>query len=86
MELRDVIEIVGHLGASGVTVWVDGGWCVAALVGREVRKHADLDLAVRPSEELLLHDWQASHEFSEERLTGDSQTEYTPTVHTGSRR
>jgi aminoglycoside N3'-acetyltransferase len=30
----------------GLCVWLDGGFCVEALVGRSMRRHADLDLAV----------------------------------------
>ena len=45
MTARDVAEIVGGLAADGITVWVDGGWCVEALVGVELREHGDLDVA-----------------------------------------
>jgi len=31
---------------AGIDVWVDGGWGVDALVGRQTREHADLDLGV----------------------------------------
>ncbi|WP_134121544.1 nucleotidyltransferase domain-containing protein [Kribbella kalugense] len=31
---------------AGVDVWVDGGWGVDALVGRQTRAHGDLDLGV----------------------------------------
>jgi lincosamide nucleotidyltransferase A/C/D/E len=31
---------------AGLDVWVDGGWGVDALVGRQTRPHADLDLGV----------------------------------------
>lgn len=76
MDLGDVKEIVGSLAASGVAVWVDGGWCVEALVGREVRQHGDLDLAVRRSAESSLREWLASHGFRDERRPGDSPWNY----------
>jgi lincosamide nucleotidyltransferase A/C/D/E len=33
-------------GRPGVDAWVDGGWGVDALLGRETRSHEDLDLVV----------------------------------------
>jgi lincosamide nucleotidyltransferase A/C/D/E len=43
---EDVAEVLDVLGRAGITVWVDGGWGVDALVGEETREHADLDLAI----------------------------------------
>ena len=34
------------LDAHGLPFWVDGGWGVDALIGRQTRDHSDLDLAV----------------------------------------
>ena len=39
--LRQVVE---QLEENGVEVWLDGGWGVDALLGRETREHDDLDL------------------------------------------
>lgn len=71
MTLDDVVEIVGGLAADGIVVWVDGGWCVDALVGRELREHADLDLAVGRGDEPRLRAWLASRGFSP-RATADA--------------
>lgn len=30
----------------GVTVWLDGGWCIDALLGEQTRPHADLDIMI----------------------------------------
>ncbi|MDC0712934.1 hypothetical protein POL68_31015 [Stigmatella sp. ncwal1] len=46
MTSHDVLEIVLGLSAHGVRVWIDGGWCVDALLGRQTRAHSDLDVAV----------------------------------------
>jgi lincosamide nucleotidyltransferase A/C/D/E len=43
---RDVREIVHHLHAAGVRVWLDGGWGVDALIGHQTRDHDDLDLVI----------------------------------------
>lgn len=46
MRAQDVLEIVERLGAAGVRVWLDGGWGVDALIGRQTRDHDDLDVVV----------------------------------------
>jgi lincosamide nucleotidyltransferase A/C/D/E len=46
MTRQDVVAIYQLLAARGIEVWVDGGFCVDALVGRATREHNDLDIAV----------------------------------------
>jgi lincosamide nucleotidyltransferase A/C/D/E len=46
MTAEDVIEIVKLLEENGITVIIDGGWGVDALLGEQTRKHTDLDVAV----------------------------------------
>jgi len=41
-----VLELLEALRTAGVEAWVDGGWGVDALLGRETRPHEDLDLVV----------------------------------------
>jgi lincosamide nucleotidyltransferase A/C/D/E len=40
------LEILEALERAGVDAWVDGGWGVDALLGRQTRPHEDLDLVV----------------------------------------
>jgi lincosamide nucleotidyltransferase A/C/D/E len=42
----DASRIVGQLEAAGLVVWLDGGWGVDALLGRQTRPHQDLDLVI----------------------------------------
>jgi lincosamide nucleotidyltransferase A/C/D/E len=49
----DVLEILDRLDAAGIEWWIDGGWGVDALLGRQTRVHGDLDFAV-PAEALEL--------------------------------
>jgi len=37
---------VHALQHAGIDVWLDGGWGVDALLGRQTREHADLDVVV----------------------------------------
>jgi lincosamide nucleotidyltransferase A/C/D/E len=44
--VADVVEVLERLDRAGVVVWLDGGWGVDALVGRQSRPHRDLDLVI----------------------------------------
>lgn len=46
MEGERLLGVVERLRRRGVPVWLDGGWCVDALLGRQTRPHDDLDLVV----------------------------------------
>ena len=43
---REVVFLVAALQRAGVRCWLDGGWGVDALLGRQTRPHDDLDLVV----------------------------------------
>ena len=47
MTTQDAVWIYQLLAARGITVWIDGGFCVDALLGRTTREHSDLDIAVQ---------------------------------------
>jgi lincosamide nucleotidyltransferase A/C/D/E len=46
MTSLDVLEILDTLKTAGITVWLDGGWGIDALLGRETRVHDDLDAVI----------------------------------------
>ncbi|WP_019929737.1 nucleotidyltransferase domain-containing protein [Nocardia sp. BMG111209] len=46
MDAAQVLEIRQALRSVGVESWIDGGWCVDALLGTQTREHEDLDIAV----------------------------------------
>jgi lincosamide nucleotidyltransferase A/C/D/E len=50
MEAAEVVRLLNLLKAEGVTVWLDGGWGVDALLERQTRMHDDLDLVVELAE------------------------------------
>lgn len=41
-----VLAILDLLSAAGVQTWVAGGWGVDALLGRQTRRHCDVDLVI----------------------------------------
>lgn len=46
MEAEDVVHLYRELERSGVASWIDGGWAIDAVLGRQTRAHNDLDIAV----------------------------------------
>ena len=46
MSAQDVLQVVGALRRAGISVWLDGGWGVDALVGAQTREHDDLDCVI----------------------------------------
>jgi lincosamide nucleotidyltransferase A/C/D/E len=46
MDSSSLLAVVGALEAEGISVWLDGGWGVDALLGRQTREHDDLDVVV----------------------------------------
>jgi lincosamide nucleotidyltransferase A/C/D/E len=47
MRAEDIVLFDQECAKLGITVWVDGGWAVDALLGHQTREHADLDVAVQ---------------------------------------
>lgn len=43
---QDVIDLYRDLENAGVYIWIDGGWAIDAVLGRETRAHSDLDIAI----------------------------------------
>jgi lincosamide nucleotidyltransferase A/C/D/E len=54
MAAGDAVAIVQLFEQNGIEVYVDGGWGVDALLGRQTRRHSDLDIAVQHKDVPLL--------------------------------
>src|SRR5215467_14094553 len=50
MASEDILAVVELMEHAHITVWIDGGWGVDALLGEETRRHGDLDLAIALSD------------------------------------
>jgi len=46
MTAADVNKFYCDLEKSGISIWIDSGWGVDALLGKQTRLHADLDIAI----------------------------------------
>ncbi|MDR2125703.1 MAG: aminoglycoside adenylyltransferase, partial [Prevotellaceae bacterium] len=44
MTEQNVIEILKIAKRTGIALWLDGGWGVDALAGRQTRLHNDVDV------------------------------------------
>ena len=40
---KDVIELYNALNQVQISIWIDGGWGVDALLGEQTRAHKDVD-------------------------------------------
>lgn len=46
MQAEEVIKLYKLLQENGIEVWIDGGWGIDALLGKQTRQHKDLDIAI----------------------------------------
>ncbi len=65
MQSDAVVELYEALARAGVDIWIDGGWAVDALIGRQTRPHYDLDIAVEARRVGALRALLAEHDFVE---------------------
>lgn len=54
MKSSDVVKIYKLLTGNNINVWLDGGWGVDALLGKETRPHGDVDIVVQQKDVLNL--------------------------------
>ncbi len=47
----DVHELLDLVDGLGLDLWLDGGWSVDALLGRQTRDHDDVDVVLQTSDE-----------------------------------
>ena len=47
MTSQDVVDLYSQLENIGIKIWIDGGWSVDALLGKQLRPHKDLDIAMQ---------------------------------------
>jgi len=65
---RDVIELYVTLEGLGVEIWIDGGWCVDALLGEQSRSHQDLDIAIHGKDVPKLRELLQGRGFKDVKL------------------
>ena len=89
MNADKVLQIYDDLASQDIPIWIDGGWCVDALLGKQTREHPDLDIAVdrKHSNHLkeLLTEWgykkQSRHDTTEWNYAMADSHETTIDIH-----
>jgi lincosamide nucleotidyltransferase A/C/D/E len=64
MLAADVRLVLDALEGAAVGCWVDGGWGVDALLGRQTRPHSDLDLVVARAQLDHVRSWLAGRGYA----------------------
>jgi lincosamide nucleotidyltransferase A/C/D/E len=65
MKVHDVIEIVQLFNQHRIEFYVDGGWGVDALLGKQTRSHADLDIAIQHKDSPQVHTLLSARGYSD---------------------
>jgi lincosamide nucleotidyltransferase A/C/D/E len=68
MEEKDVTELYCKLKNSNINIWIDGGWGVDALLGKQTRFHKDLDIVVQQKDIPALRKLLSAQGYNEIKL------------------
>ncbi|SDK40904.1 lincosamide nucleotidyltransferase A/C/D/E [Nonomuraea maritima] len=84
MNADEVLALYGDLAAADVPVWIDGGWCVDALLGEQTREHSDLDIAVAREHAQRLEELFACWGYARQPRPEDTEGNYVLAAGSGS--
>ena len=65
MTASDAADLYRAFDDVGIRIWIDGGWAVDALLGRQTRPHSDLDIAVEQSNLARLRELLAARGYKD---------------------
>ena len=71
MAASDVLELLDFLEGQRIQVWLNGGWGVDALLGRQTREHDDLDITISAADTQIYADAMAGLGFTPYRIDND---------------
>jgi lincosamide nucleotidyltransferase A/C/D/E len=79
MTENDVIGLLKRIEQAGIEIWLDGGWGVDALLGRQTRAHNDVDVFVQKKNSVAFTTMLLSNGYSETKVefTTNDQTAWT---------
>jgi len=83
MTSDNVFDLYNRFKEKGITVWIDGGWSVDALLGKQTREHADLDIAVHRKDNARLRQLLINDGYEEEKRDDSSVFMYVMKNDTG---
>jgi len=76
MTSEKAIELYHWFKENGIAVWIVGGFCVDALLGKQTREHGDLDIAVHRQDNAPLRQLLENNGYEEERREDSSEYMY----------
>ena len=68
MNSADVVDLYRSAAKLGIEFWIDGGWGVDALLGRQTRTHSDLDIAIEQKYVAALRKFLNERGYKETKL------------------
>jgi lincosamide nucleotidyltransferase A/C/D/E len=68
MTAADVTSLYAELENLNINIWVDGGWSVDALLGKQTRLHKDLDIAIQQKDVSSLRQLLVEKGYRETKL------------------
>lgn len=68
MQQQEVVDFYNKFENLGIKIWIDGGWGVDALLGRQTRPHKDLDIAIQLKDVSTLREMLGAQGFKEIKL------------------
>jgi lincosamide nucleotidyltransferase A/C/D/E len=63
MDAARLLDLLSHLEAQHIPVWLDGGWAIDALLGEQTRPHDDLDLVARLDDSTRIEEALGAHGY-----------------------
>lgn len=76
MSIDDVKWFLDLFDELGITVWIDGGWGVDALLGEQTRRHTDLDIMIPTADAATLRGALIVHGFAAVHTDDHSEWNY----------
>lgn len=76
MTSSKVLDLYNWCKENGIAIWIDGGWCVDALLGKQTREHADLDIAVQRKDNAKLRKLLDNNGYKEKKRNDSSEFMY----------
>ena len=76
MNEQDAVNLLKTVEKMGIDVWIDGGWGVDALIGRQTRPHNDIDIFIEQKHGAAIIEMLVSKGYQETKM------EYTTENHT----
>lgn len=67
MTSKDVMDFYVQMKERDIKIWIDGGWSVDALLGKESRLHRDLDIAIQWRDVPVLREVLAAQGYEQVR-------------------